>query len=364
MQLLFINIANFQLFALNTVNLCNIHWFFENILIEVACNLVFLIGLLLAMAFYTLVDRKGMAAIQRRRGPNVVGFFGLLQPFADGFKLFLKEIIIPSQSNKVLYLLAPILTLSLALIHWIVIPLHFENHYVLNLSLFMTSFLDFDLSILYTFLISGLGIYGILLSGWSANSKYGYLASLRSAAQLISYEVSFGFVLLSIPLFAHSYNYINIIEFQHYTSWFFFSLLPVFFIFCINILAETNRTPFDLPEAEAELVAGYNLEYSGMGFALFFLGEYINMLLMCILGVIFFFSGPVPLFGAVLDTFVNSGLLSLILKTYLFILFFVFIRGLLPRYRYDQLMNLGWKVFLPLSLGLIFFFSTEIIIFN
>jgi NADH-quinone oxidoreductase subunit H len=296
---------------------------------------VIVIPLLISVAYFTLAERKLMGGIHRRRGPNVVGFVGLLQPLADGLKLFVKESIIPSNSNLILFILSPMVTFVLSLVGWGVIPFGFGR--VLS---------DVSLGLLYIFMISSLGVYGIICAGWASNSKYAFLGALRSAAQMISYEISIGFIVISVILLTGSLNLSFVILSQEYV-WFVFPLSPSFFLFCISALAEANRHPFDLPEAEAELVAGYNVEFSAMGFALFFLGEYANILLMCALTVILFLGGwlsPLLFSCFFFDTSLFFGL-----KMLLGVFFFVWSRSSLPRYRYDQLMRLGWKIFLPLA---------------
>ena len=282
-----------------------------------------------------------MGGMHRRRGPNVVGFLGFLQPLSDGLKLFVKESIIPSNSNHILFILSPMVTFVLSLIGWGVVP--FGVGRVLS---------DVSLGLLYIFMISSLGVYGIICAGWASNSKYAFLGALRSAAQMISYEISIGLIVISTILLTGSLSLSFIILSQKHI-WFLFPLLPSFFLFLISALAETNRHPFDLPEAEAELVAGYNVEFSAMGFALFFLGEYANILLMCALIVILFLGGwlPSPIFS-----YTGSGTsIFFSLKILFGIFFFVWARSSLPRYRYDQLMRLGWKIFLPLAFGWVTF---------
>lgn len=297
-----------------------------------------IITVLIGVAYYTLCDRKIMAAMQRRSGPNVVGLWGLLQPLADGLKLFLKEFIVPNQSNKVLYFLAPCLSFMLSILNWIVIPSNFE-----------TVLVDLNLSVLFIFAISSVGVYGIILAGWSSNSKFAFLGSLRSVSQVISYEIALSLLALPVLYAASSLNLNDIVLFQEINGWNYLPMLPIFLMFTISGLAETNRVPFDLPEAEAELVAGYNIEYSGMGFALFFLAEYSNMLLMSSLIIILFLGGW--------DGFLFPSYIWYGIKMALLVFFFVWVRGTLPRYRYDQLMKLGWKVFLPLSLGFLVFYT-------
>lgn len=321
------------------------------ILITILKILSIVIPVLIAVAFFTVAERKIMGAIQRRKGPNVIGFLGLLQALADGLKLFVKETTVPSNSNIIIFILAPLLSFMLSLIGWAVIP--FSNQLVIA---------DLNLGILYLFAISSLNVYGILLAGWSSNSKYAYLGALRSAAQMISYEISIGFIVLTTILCTGSFNLNNIILAQTKT-WFFIPLFPMFIIFYISILAETNRHPFDLPEAEAELVSGYNVEYSAMTFALFFLAEYSNMLLMSSFAAILFLGGWLPFFNKFpLTILFNSLWFSL--KIVLGVIFFIVTRATLPRYRYDQLMQLGWKSFLPLSLGYLFFTAGLLISFN
>ena len=304
------------------------------------------IPLLISVAYFTIAERKFMGSIQRRRGPNVIGFVGLLQPLADGLKLFVKETILPSNSNIYVFLLAPLITFILSLIGWAVIPL--SKNVVIS---------DINLGILYLFAVSSLSVYGIITAGWSSNSKYPFLGALRSAAQMISYEVSIGFIIVNVCICAGSFNLSDIILAQR-KIWYIIPLFPMFILFYISMLAETNRHPFDLPEAEAELVSGYNVEYSAMTFALFFLGEYANMLLMSAFSSILFLGGWLPLFSI----FPNSFWFSL--KIVVGVLFFILTRAALPRYRYDQLMHIGWKSFLPLSLGYLLFTSGILISFN
>ncbi len=307
--------------------------------------LAIVLPLLLAVAFSVYFDRKIWAAMQMRRGPNVVGPFGLLQSFADGLKLFLKETIIPSGANKGIFILAPMITFTLALIAWAVIPW--------DLGLVLS---DINVGILYIFAISSLGVYGIIMSGWASNSRYAFLGSLRSAAQMVSYEVSIGFVLITLLVKVGSLNLTDIVLAQSggFWNWHFIFWFPMFVIFFISALAETNRPPFDLPEAEAELVAGYQVEYSSMAFALFFLGEYANILLMCALMAILFFGGWYAPFAFL--EFI-PGPLWLIAKISFFFFVFAWVKASVPRYRYDQLMRLGWKVFLPLSLFAVMAYS-------
>lgn len=300
--------------------------------------LVITLPLLLAVALSVYMDRKVWAAMQMRRGPNVVGPFGILQSFADGIKLFLKETIIPANANKVIFIIAPMITFVLALISWAVIPWG-EGLVLANL----------NVGILYVFAISSLGVYGIIMSGWASNSRYAFLGSMRSAAQMVSYEVSIGFVLVTVLVWAGSLNLSDIVNAQAggLASWFVISHFPMFIIFFISALAETNRPPFDLPEAEAELVAGYQVEYSSMAFALFFLGEYANILLMSAMMAVLFFGGWAAPFEAL--SFI-PGPLWMIIKIVMLFFVVAWVKASVPRYRYDQLMRLGWKVFLPLSL--------------
>jgi len=294
-------------------------------LVDIINFLLIVLPVLLSVAYLTLFERKVLAAAGRRLGPNVVGLFGLLQPLADGVKLLIKESIVPTSSDKGLYLLAPVVTFSLSLIGYGVIPFTDQISYV-----------DINCGILFTFAVSSLSVYGVIFSGWASNSKYAFLGSLRSAAQMISYEVSIGITLLSLAVFARTLNLNEIVLWQQENIYFIIPLFPVFFLFFVSALAETNRPPFDLPEAEGELVAGYNVEYSAAGFALFFIGEYANIILMSSLTAVFFFGGFSPF------------------KAVAFMFAFVWVRAAYPRFRYDQLMRLGWKVFLPLSLSIFF----------
>ena len=310
-----------------------------------------IVPLLIAIAYFTLVERKLIAGIQRRRGPNVVGLYGLLQPLADGLKLLLKETILPSRANISLFLLAPLLSFTLRLIGWAVIPV--RENYV---------FSDLNVGVLYLFAVSSLGVYGIILSGWARNSKYAFLGALRSAAQIISYEVSLGFILITVLLCVGSLNLTTIVMSQT-QIWYCIPIFPIFVIFFISALAETNRHPFDLPEAEAELVAGYNVEYSSIGFALFFLGEYGNMLLICRITTILFLGGWLPIMN-ILPFNLIPGVIWFGLKVCLFVAAFIWARAAYPRYRYDQLIRLGWKIFLPFSLAWLLFTGSILIRFN
>lgn len=314
-------------------------------------SLIILVPILIAVAFFTLFERKIMAAIQRRRGPNVVGLSGILQPFADGLKLLIKETIIPSNANKIIFIIAPIIALFISFINWTVVPFYSYN-----------VFSDINVGILYIFAISSLAVYSIIMSGWSSNSRYAFLGTLRAAAQMVSYEVSIGLIIINVLLAANTANLTKIIEAQE-TIWYIYPLFPLFILFYISALAETNRPPFDLPEAEAELVAGYFVEYSAMTFAQFFLGENINIIFMCTLISTLFLGGWLPILNFEIF-YLLPGNIWFILKI-LFLLFsFVWIRVTLPRYRYDQLMRLGWKIFLPLSLAWIILLSSVFISFD
>lgn len=310
-----------------------------------------IVPLLIAVAYFTLAERKIIASIQRRRGPNVVGFLGLLQPLADGLKLLTKEIIVPSNSNSFLFLLAPILSFILSLISWSVIPISYK-----------IVIADTNMGILYLLVISSVNVYGVLIAGWSSNSKYSLIGALRSSAQMISYEVSIGFIILIIAICSGSLNLTDIVLAQK-NVWYICPLFPMFIVFYISMLAETNRHPFDLPEAEAELVSGYNVEYSGMFFAFFFLGEYANMLLMSSLSTILFLGGWLPFISAYPFTLL-PGCFWFSLKVCLGVVFFIVTRAGLPRYRYDQLMYIGWKIFLPFTIGYLLFTVSVLISFN
>jgi len=311
--------------------------------IIVGQSLALILALLVSLAFLMLADRKIWAAVQLRRGPNVVGAFGLLQSFADLFKLVFKEVVIPAGANKAVFLLAPLVTFTLALASWVVIPV--ADGWVVA---------DINVGILYIFAISSLGVYGVIMGGWASNSKYPFLGSLRSAAQMVSYEVSIGFVIVTVLMVAGTLNLSGIIEAQRgdlgFLNWYWLPLFPMFVVFFISALAETNRPPFDLPEAESELVAGYQVEYSSTPFLLFMIGELISITLMCALTTILFLGGWLPPFNFAPFTWV-PGLVWFVLKVLSVFFMFAMVKAMVPRYRYDQLMRLGWKVFLPLSLA-------------
>jgi NADH-quinone oxidoreductase subunit H len=304
--------------------------------------LVIMVPLLVAVAYLTYAERKVIGAMQLRKGPNVVGPFGLLQPFADGLKLFFKETILPSGANRVVFMMAPMLTFTLGMIGWAVIP--FDDGLVLA---------DINVGILYLFAISSLGVYGVIMAGWASNSKYPFLGALRSAAQMVSYEVSMGFVIITVLLCVGSLNLSDIVQSQDrglgMFGWYWLWLLPMFVIFFISTLAETNRSPFDLPEGESEIVAGFFSEYSSMTFAMFFLGEYANMILMAAMTSILFLGGWLPPFDVAPFNWL-PGPIWLFIKIAMVLFVFLWVRATFPRYRYDQLMRLGWKVFLPFSL--------------
>lgn len=311
-------------------------------------TLLAIVCVLISVAYFTLLDRKIMAAMQRRRGPNVVGFWGLLQPLADGLKLLIKESIVPVNANSFLFILAPLLAFILSLVNWALIPYSSSGALV-----------DVEVGILFIFAISSFGVYGIILAGWASNSKYAFLGALRASAQMISYEVSIGFILISVLLCVGSTNLFQIIIHQdNFFYWHCWYLWPQFLLFFFSALAETNRAPFDLAEAEAELVAGYFIEYSAMAFALFFLGEYSNMLVMCSLLAIFFCGGWFAPIG-VLEFPIWLGL-----KIAIFAFWFVWVRATYPRLRYDQLMQLGWKSFLPVSVGLVIIVAGLLLAFD
>ena len=309
-----------------------------NLLSNELYKIVFiLIPVLVSVALVVWLDRRIWGAVQKRKGPNVVGPFGLFQTIADALKYIFKEIIIPASSNKVIFILAPVVTMTLALVAWAVIP--FDNDLVLA---------NINVGILYLFAVSSLGVYGIIMGGWASNSKYPFLGAIRSAAQMVSYEVSIGIIIINVLLCVGSLNLTDIVNAQK-NLWFVVPLFPMFVVFFISALAETNRPPFDLPEAEAELVSGYQTEYSGMMYAMFWLGEYANILLMCAMGTILFLGGWLPL----IDVFplnIVPGPLWMILKILFLFLLFALVKAIVPRYRYDQLMRLGWKILLPFSL--------------
>ena len=318
---------------------------------EVYKILFLLVPVLVSVAMIVWLDRRVWAFVQKRQGPNVVGPFGLLQSLADALKYIFKEIIIPASSNKIIFILAPIITMTLALIAWAVIPFG-ENQVLANI----------NVGILYIFAVSSLGVYGIIMGGWASNSKYPFLGSIRSAAQMVSYEVSIGIIIINVLLCVGSLN-LNDIVIAQQNMWFIIPLFPMFIIFFISALAETNRPPFDLPEAEAELVAGYQTEYSGMMYAMFWLGEYANILLMCALGSILFLGGwlsPLDLYPFNLV----PGVIWLVFKILLLFILFSLVKAIVPRYRYDQLMRLGWKIFLPLSLIYVVLTASYLFYFN
>jgi len=325
---------------------------FVNIIFQEVYKILFLlIPVLVSVAMIVWLDRRVWAFVQKRQGPNVVGPFGLLQSLADALKYIFKEIIIPASSNKVIFILAPIITMTLALISWAVIPFS-ENQVLANI----------NVGILYIFAVSSLGVYGIIMGGWASNSKYPFLGAIRSAAQMVSYEVSIGIIIINVLLCVGSLNLNDIVLAQE-KIWFIVPLFPMFVVFFISSLAETNRPPFDLPEAEAELVAGYQTEYSGMMYAMFWLGEYANILLMCALGSILFLGGwlsPIDLYPFNLV----PGAVWLVLKILLLFILFALVKAIVPRYRYDQLMRLGWKIFLPLSLTYVVLTASYLFYFN
>ena len=325
-------------------------YFIEVMTIILYCLLIF-VPLLLGVVMALYADRKIWAAVQKRRGPNVVGPYGLFQVPADGLKFIFKEIILPDGSDKTVFLIAPIITLALSIAAWAVVPV--QAGVVLA---------NINVGILYIFAISSLGVYGILMAGWSSNSKYPFFGALRSAAQMVSYEVSIGFVIITVLLCVGSLNLTEIVMAQK-TMWFFIPLFPMFIVFFISALAETNRPPFDLPEAESELVAGYQTEYSGMPFVLFMFGEYINILLMCAMTTILFLGGWLPPIDIYPLNAVPGFVWFLLKITFVFYLF-AMVKAFVPRYRYDQLMRLGWKVFLPLSLFAVVATSSILFFFN
>ena len=325
--------------------------YFSILFTEVYKILFLLVPVLVSVAMIVWLDRRVWAFVQKRRGPNVVGPFGLLQTLADALKYIFKEIIIPASSNKVIFILAPIITMTLALIAWAVIPFS-ESQVLANI----------NVGILYIFAVSSLGVYGIIMGGWASNSKYPFLGAIRSAAQMVSYEVSIGVIIINVLLCVGSLNLNDIVEAQE-NLWFVIPLFPMFVIFFISALAETNRPPFDLPEAEAELVAGYQTEYSGMMYAMFWLGEYANILLMCAMGSILFLGGWLSPIDIYPFTLIPSAI-WLILKILLLFILFALVKAIVPRYRYDQLMRLGWKVFLPLSLTWVVLTASYLFYFN
>ncbi|MDC0328190.1 NADH-quinone oxidoreductase subunit NuoH [Candidatus Pelagibacter sp.] len=321
------------------------------IFLETYKILFLLVPVLVSVAMIVWLDRRIWAFVQKRQGPNVVGPFGLLQSLADALKYIFKEVIIPSSSNKAIFILAPIITMTLALISWAVIP--FSATQVLA---------DINVGILYLFAVSSLGVYGIIMGGWASNSKYPFLGAIRSAAQMVSYEVSIGVIIINVLLCVGSLNLNDIVIAQE-NLWFVIPLFPMFVIFFISALAETNRPPFDLPEAEAELVAGYQTEYSGMMYAMFWLGEYANILLMCAMGSILFLGGwlsPIEIYPFTLI----PGAIWLIFKILFLFVLFALVKAIVPRYRYDQLMRLGWKIFLPLSLTWVVLTASYLFYFN
>ena len=325
--------------------------YFNTLFQEIYKILFLLVPVLVSVAMIVWLDRRVWAFVQKRKGPNVVGPFGLLQSVADALKYIFKEIIIPASSNKVIFILAPIITMTLALIAWAVIP--FSENQVLA---------DINVGILYIFAVSSLGVYGIIMGGWASNSKYPFLGSIRSAAQMVSYEVSIGIIIINVLLCVGSLN-LNDIVLAQQNMWFIIPLFPMFVIFFISSLAETNRPPFDLPEAEAELVAGYQTEYSGMMYAMFWLGEYANILLMCALGSVLFLGGWLsPLDFYPFDLI--PGAVWLIFKILFLFILFALVKAVVPRYRYDQLMKLGWKIFLPFSLIYVVLTASYLFYFN
>ena len=325
--------------------------YFYLLLSEIYKILFLLVPVLVSVAMIVWLDRRVWAFVQKRRGPNVVGPFGLLQSLADALKYLFKEIIIPASSNKIIFILAPIVTMTLALVAWAVIP--FSEDFVLA---------NINVGILYIFAVSSLGVYGIIMGGWASNSKYPFLGSIRSAAQMVSYEVSIGIIIINVLLCVGSLNLSDIVLAQE-KIWFIIPLFPMFIIFFISALAETNRPPFDLPEAEAELVAGYQTEYSGMMYAMFWLGEYANILLMCSLGSILFLGGWLSPINIYPFDLIPSPI-WLILKILLLFILFSLVKAIVPRYRYDQLMRLGWKIFLPFSLFWVVLTASYLLYFN
>ena len=312
--------------------------------------LIIVVPVLISVAYLTLAERKIMGSMQQRKGPNVVGFLGLLQPLADGLKLLLKETVIPTNANTFGFIFGPILTLMLSLFGWSVIPFSTFSFFV-----------DINIALLFLFAISSLGVYGIIISGWASNSRYAFFGALRSAAQMISYEVSIGLILISILVCTGSLSFVDIVFFQKFI-FFVIPFFPLFLMFLISILAETNRAPFDLPEAESELVSGYNVEYASMGFALFFLAEYSSMILMSSLTILMFLGGWLFFIIEIENPIINSSIFAL--KICLILFFYIWVRASFPRYRIDQLMRLCWKIFLPLSLAFVIFVLSAIFSFN
>ena len=328
------------------------------LVLQIGKIIAVVLPLFIAVGFMTWAERRVIAWAQRRQGPNVVGPFGLLQWVADAVKLIFKETILPSGSNRIVFLIAPMLTMALAVVAWAVMPID-PNFYIA----------DINVGILYLFAISSLGVYGIIMAGWASNSKYPFLGALRSAAQMVSYEVSLGLVIITVVIVAAAFgddgfgtfSLLGLVEAQR-SVWFFIPLFPMFIVFFISALAETNRTPFDLPEGESELVAGYFVEYSSMAFALFFLGEYANILLMSAMTATLFFGGYLAIPG--LGWLIPDSFVWFLLKTFFFAFVFIWIRATVPRYRYDQLMRLGWKVFLPFSVVAVVFYAAMVMIFS
>jgi NADH-quinone oxidoreductase subunit H len=364
-EIFIVEILNYACLPLFTLN--------YNVVITILTILIKIICILISVAYFTIAERKIMASIQRRLGPNVEGGpFGILQPLADGLKLFIKELIIPGRANILIYFLAPILIFTLSLVGWSVIPFYYNyqltSFYPLN-DISETIFdlckvADSNYGILFLLAISSLNVYGIILGGWASNSKYAFLGALRSAAQMISYEVSISLTILPVILLTGSFNFFDIMHIQTLTCWFFLPLLPSAIIFFISMLAETNRAPFDLPEAEAELVAGYNVEYSSMAFALFFLGEYPSMLLMASFSIILFYGGFFTQLIKINYLFIYLSPFIFALKIIFFGFMYILVRATFPRYRYDQLMTIGWKILLPLMLSFFILNIGLIILFD